>query len=54
MSNDRPDDEDTGMCGICGIDPVEYIVIPIGLTIVSLCKECYETIPKGPPEDNDD
>lgn len=35
-------DEDTGTCGICGVDPIEFENINIGLTVINLCNECYE------------
>ena len=34
--------EDTGICGICGLDPVDYEEVGIGLTVVNMCAECYE------------
>ena len=27
-------------CGICGIDPVKYEAVPMGLTAMDLCEEC--------------
>ena len=33
--------EDSGTCGICGLDPVGYENVEIGLTIVNMCEECY-------------
>ena len=34
--------DDTGTCGMCGIDPVEFESVEIGLTIMNLCNDCYE------------
>ena len=34
--------EDTGTCGICGVEPVSYENTKMGLTEVNLCEECYE------------
>ena len=33
---------DTGTCGVCGVDPVTYERVLIGLAEVNLCEECYE------------
>lgn len=38
------ENEDSGTCGICGIDPVEHENVEIGLTIMNLCEECYQSL----------
>jgi len=35
-------DDDSGTCGICGVDPVQHERVEIGLTIVNMCEECYQ------------
>lgn len=35
-------DGDSGTCGICGIDPVQYEGVEIGITIINMCEECYQ------------
>ena len=42
MLSDGVDDDDTGSCGICGVDPVEHEAVKIGLALVNICRECYE------------
>ena len=37
-------DEDSGTCGICGLDPVEHEGVEIGLTLVNMCEECYQRL----------
>ena len=36
--------EDSGTCGLCGVDPVEYESIEIGLTIINVCTDCYQVV----------
>ena len=36
------DNEETGCCGICGVDPIEHECVKVGITHVDMCGECYE------------
>jgi ribosome-binding protein aMBF1 (putative translation factor) len=36
------DPEETAECGMCGADPVAHERVPIGVTEVDMCEECYE------------
>ena len=36
-------DDDFSTCGMCGVDPIEHENTSIGVTIMNLCEECYQT-----------
>ena len=37
------EEDDTGTCGACGMDAATHEAVPIGLTVMNLCDDCYET-----------
>ena len=43
-------EEDTGCCGMCGVDPIEHERVEIGVTVIDLCSECYDAFMAHSPE----